>query len=192
VDFRRDRDGYFDPLVAFVCGYSGTTLALEAQREGTVAKFMADDRVGFMAYVAKMVIVVEPSVVLDAVAHGKWIEILPYQELPLPKTLPEKVIRGTGRVHQLAAQALFVQYFDGIEDRANQHQKEGLVRFAKAIRNAGAHGGLFSKLDDRAPVQWRGLVLRAADNGKTLLDVEMNPGDLIVLMRELDDLLRDA
>jgi hypothetical protein len=165
-------------------------MALEAQQKGSVVRFRADDRVGFMAQTAGYTIIFKTEAIMNAVSKGEWVENVVYEIAPIPKILPEKVIRQTGRVHKLSTQALFVQFYDSVEDLAEVKHNDPLVRFSKAIRNASAHGGVFKKLDDRGNIQWKNLKLMSVDNGKTLLEVGINPGDLIVLMQELNDHLK--
>lgn len=38
MEFTRGRERFFDPLVAFLCSYTGVTMALEAQEKGIVAR----------------------------------------------------------------------------------------------------------------------------------------------------------
>ncbi len=190
MEFVKSKHRFFDALVAFLCNYTGVTMALEAQQKGSVVRFGAGDRVGFMAQTAGYTIVFETEAIMNAVSKGEWVDKVAYEIIPIPKILPEKVIHQTGRVHKLSAQALFVQFYDSVEDLAEARHNDSLVRFSKSIRNASAHGGVFKKLDDRGDIQWKNLKLKSADNGKTLLEVGINPGDLIVLMQELNDYLK--
>jgi hypothetical protein len=186
--FVRSRDSFFDPLAAFVAGYAGTVLALDAHQKGAVTGFGPDDAVVFLARVAGHGIAFRPSPILEAVSKGEWVDSLPFVKISIPEAMPPLLAKNTGRVFQLSAQALFVQYFDSVEDEANSRHNDPLVRFAKAIRNTGAHGQVIPALDDRANLGWKGLRLGSKDRGKTLLQVGINPGDLIALMVEIADL----
>ena len=188
-EFRRDVHRFFDPLVAFLSSYGGVTFALNAMRGGDVSPFAKGDRVGFLANTAEQTLIFEVGSLMVAIVSEDWVDVLHYELGPLMKEedLPKKVIHETGRVLNVSAQALFVQYFDSVEDLAIQHQQDSLVRFGKAVRNACAHGGAFRRLDDRAQLSWKGLRLGNADNGKGVFELGLSRGDLISLMSEIDD-----
>ncbi|ADH90710.1 hypothetical protein Snov_3436 [Ancylobacter novellus DSM 506] len=56
--------------------------------------------------------------------------------------------------------------------------------FARAIRNAMAHGGQI-RIDDGAVVNWHNASYSKADNGKLITD-DVWPGDLLFLVKEME------
>jgi hypothetical protein len=68
-----------------------------------------------------------------------------------------------------------------------------LWRFARVVRNSVAHGGCITILDSKeSPATWRSLSYSYADNGRSIIgghEADLSPGDLILLMFEMNDLL---
>lgn len=188
-EYERTIHRFFDPLVAFLCNYTCVTFTLNVQRGGNAGRFKGGDRVGFLCATGDCTLVFDVGPLMKAVAKEDWVKRISYELHPLvkPEELPKNVIRKTGRVHDIATQALFGQYFAGVETLVSRNHRNALMRFAKAVRNACAHGGQFTRLDDRAELDWRGLRLASADNGRSVFDVGLSRGDLLLLMAEIDD-----
>lgn len=62
--------------------------------------------------------------------------------------------------------------------------------FARVVRNAMSHGGEVTIKDDKTHVAWKKLTYSAAENGRRIVNVDIWPGDLFLLIRELEDVLR--
>ncbi|MCG6207030.1 hypothetical protein LPW26_20490 [Rhodopseudomonas sp. HC1] len=60
--------------------------------------------------------------------------------------------------------------------------------FARVVRNAMSHGGKI-RIDDGATVRWRRLEYSELDNGREIVNVDLWPADLFVLIREMEDAL---
>jgi hypothetical protein len=195
-----DRTGhrFFDPLVAFLCNHIGVTLSLLAHRRGHWRPIEPGLKGGLGAVATGITLWYEIASILDPIERGDWPERLELIEEPLPVSgeLPKEKISRTGRVNVVSCMAMFIQYFDSIEDLAATRQSDPTVRFARNVRNFAAHGGEIRGVDSRSsPLRWRSLEWTTADNGKPLLhgDVSGIPGltggDLVVLMRDLDALI---
>lgn len=62
-----------------------------------------------------------------------------------------------------------------------------LFRFARVIRNAVVHFGVVTiRNANSQPVSWSGLTYSPADNGRAIYVNDMNTGDFIALMVEID------
>jgi hypothetical protein len=189
---------FFDPLVAFLCNHIGVSLSLIAHRRGTWRAIEPDKFGGIAAVASGIELWYNIRSILDPVERGDWpttIELVE-QPLTLAENLPTETVHRTDRIHVLSSLAMFIQYFDSVEDLAARQQSNDVVRFAKSVRNFAAHGGEIRGLDARArPLRWQSIEWTAADNGRPLLsgDVEgqagMSRGDLILLMRDLDAVL---
>src|ERR1041384_7068580 len=92
--FTRDSYRFFDPLVAFVAGYAGTVMSIEAHQKGQVERFHDQSTVAFKAQIAEHVIACNPAWILDKISVGDWIEELPYAKAKIPKTLPPLLARN--------------------------------------------------------------------------------------------------
>ncbi|MBB5047928.1 hypothetical protein HNR60_002685 [Rhodopseudomonas rhenobacensis] len=57
--------------------------------------------------------------------------------------------------------------------------------FARVVRNAMAHGGKI-RIDDKAQVQWQRLSYSEADNGKPIINIDLWPADLFILIKEME------
>lgn len=58
--------------------------------------------------------------------------------------------------------------------------------FARVVRNAMSHGGKI-RIDDKAQVQWRRLSYSEADNGKLIINIDLWPADLFILIKEMEE-----
>lgn len=188
------KNRFFDPLVAFLASHIGVSIALVVQRRQQLPSL--DGKFGGLAAPAAVTTLwYEILPLIATLERGGWPDTVNYTEEPgtAPADLPKELISGTGRVHALAAQAMFVQYSDGVADLMNKRQQDPIVRFATKVRNAGAHGGRIEMDPKSPPVAWRSVTLTPADHGKRLLtgDIKapgggLTAGDLVVLMRDLD------
>lgn len=57
--------------------------------------------------------------------------------------------------------------------------------FGRVVRNAMAHGGKI-RIDDGSVVKWRRLTYSGADNGRAIVNVDLWPADIFVLMKEME------
>lgn len=64
----------------------------------------------------------------------------------------------------------------------------GVWQFARVVRNAMSHGNKVSITDGKTAT-WKGLTYSPADNGRAVVNADLLPGDLIVMLRELEDAL---
>jgi hypothetical protein len=91
------------------------------------------------------------------------------------------------------SQMILVSYVEGQKDHLNA--KYGPVaswppvwQFARIVRNAMAHGNKLNITDGKAAT-WKGLTYTPSDNGRAIVNADLFPGDLIVMLRELEDAL---
>lgn len=61
-------------------------------------------------------------------------------------------------------------------------------QFARMVRNAMSHGNTVTVTDGKS-ASWKGLTYSEAENGRTVINSDLFPADLIVLLRELEDAL---
>lgn len=61
-------------------------------------------------------------------------------------------------------------------------------QFARIVRNALSHGNKINITDDKTAT-WRGLTYSAVENGRTVINGDLFPADLIVMLRELENAL---
>lgn len=57
--------------------------------------------------------------------------------------------------------------------------------FGRVVRNAMSHGGRI-RIDDRSVVHWRNLTYSDADNGNPIINVDLWPADLFILVKEME------
>lgn len=61
-------------------------------------------------------------------------------------------------------------------------------QFARIVRNAMSHGNKLNITDGKSAM-WKGLTYSDTGNGRAVVNADLFPGDLIVLLRELEDAL---
>lgn len=61
-------------------------------------------------------------------------------------------------------------------------------QFARIVRNAMSHGNKVNITDGKAAT-WKGLTYSPAENGRPVVNADLFPADLIVMLRELEDAL---
>ena len=188
------KDRFYDPLVAFLAGHIGVTLALIHQRKQALPAL--EGKLGGIAATAcGLVIWYEILPLLRCLEAGSWPALVRYKEEPIPNAsqLPAEVFSNTSRVHSQAAQAMFVQYADGVEEEMRLQQRNPLVQFGTRVRNCAAHGGRIRIHPQSPAISWKTVTWDSGDDNRPLLqgDIKtpggaLSAGDLIVLMRELD------
>lgn len=115
-----------------------------------------------------------------------------YDVAPLP--IGETVSLGTLDYFIVGlSQMMIVSYFEN--HRARVQKKYGHVaswpavwQFARMVRNALSHGNKIH-INDEKNATWKGLTYSPADNGRTVVNADLFPGDLIVMLREMEDAL---
>jgi len=61
-------------------------------------------------------------------------------------------------------------------------------QFARIVRNAMSHGNQVNITDGKIGT-WKGLTYSPSENGRDVVNADLFPGDLIVMLRELEDAL---
>ncbi len=70
-------------------------------------------------------------------------------------------------------------------------QKHPELEFFRHLRNAASHGGVWTFRGDEPsrPAEWRGRKLTKSLEGKRLFDADLKPGDLLVLLSDVEKML---
>ncbi|MPR60617.1 hypothetical protein D7027_02065 [Ochrobactrum intermedium] len=116
------------------------------------------------------------------------IEFTLYPASPLGRGLKlnlgvlEHFISGLG-------QALFTNFYENNKRKIEQvhgsvKQWPETWKFGRALRNAMAHNGRVD-IRDNATVRWKGLSYSKADNGTELMNIDIWPADIFVLIKEM-------
>jgi len=114
------------------------------------------------------------------------------------KAIPNPRFHTSG-LHPVVAQVIapiFLMFFErynlwlnqtnGRDSAENWHPT---LNFARVICNAAAHGSIQFRDPNALPVSWRDLTYSPADNGKSVVGVQMQLGEMLALMFETDDVL---
>jgi hypothetical protein len=91
-------------------------------------------------------------------------------------------------------QSLIANFFE--RERSNLESKFGkpargwppVWNFARVVRNAMSHGGGIN-IRDQASVSWGNLTYSAADSGRLVVNRDFLAGDLLLLVRDMEDAL---
>ena len=83
----------------------------------------------------------------------------------------------------------FESYKFVMDERFSKVSEWGPVwRFGRVIRNSMAHGGRID-IRDGTEVKWRKLKYSRLDQGRMIINIDMWPADIIVLIYEMEQCL---
>jgi hypothetical protein len=137
-----------------------------------------------------------PYTSLRMLAANRWPSKITLHEKPLGSSMPRNVgvvlrSRHVKTVTTLLTQAVFIRYFEthrpSVEATyGNTSGWPAVWNFARAIRNAFAHGGNIHFRSHEPNVSWRGLTYGVSDNGRQIFHVDIAYVEIILLMEEMD------
>lgn len=119
--------------------------------------------------------------------------VFKYTDLPPDLTDDKAITLGEiAPFLQGAMQAMFVSFYEDhvgvLKTKFGESHKgwPGSWRFGWVVRNALSHGGKAEIRKDTS-VSWKGLTFTKADHMRPVILVDLWPGDLIMLMKDMQD-----
>lgn len=185
---------YYEDVRGYLMALAGLTHMVEAGQGGT-KPYRPDDSIRLDSGLEAAAWYWKPEDAVTSVAHN---------QVPTHLTLGRLATNDSGRgpmslgalgvmlegYGQVLGSNFFERHRTAIESRfgSNPHTDWPTVwNFARVVRNAMSHKGAIRIDNANAPaVGWKGLSYSYADNGRTILHVDLWPGDLIDLIVELD------
>lgn len=130
---------------------------------------------------------------IEAIDTGTFASTIDFEiiDLPSPKNGLIAGLQSMASRTEAAIFTLFVEQAAGWIKRnrtTDYHRWPPVANFCRVVRNAVVHGGRINISSQTAPVvKWRGVTISYQDDGQELfVPSRVSPGDLVILMLELD------
>lgn len=188
----------FEPVATYLMALFGFAMTAEVYNRGGInaSPWAPDDVAIFDGAACNTRLVWQPNWFIHCTTLNGWpptIDFTEYEADPVPDGailalgVTEHYIFGLG-------QFLLTNFFEN-----HKHLIKGMYgpakhwpdvwNFARIVRNAMSHGGKV-RMDDNATVRWRQLTYSNADNGRRIINTDIWPADLFILVREMQETLR--
>lgn len=206
VEYSPEKHGFYDELVRLVICLGSVGKAIELHATDTAKKFKTAETFAIQGKddVSGLEVHFFPRSFYDRLLSrtGKQAEFVRMIKKPINSSPPKHPI-FLPNVQVLMARLVgdaFVSYYerhlDVVELRWEKEWKgqwPTVWRFAWAIRNACSHNGKIFIRDPNHPgVQWRNLKYDNRHNGRAILFDDLTGVELILLMEEMDLVLRST
>lgn len=193
----RAHQRYFVDFVSYLVAAVGFAHAIDSVR-GEASTYQPMDTVLFSCKQSPAQWYWAPAALLGRLSLKMDIEEIYFRRFDalLPPTTAILELGSLTPLFQTFAQALATNYFERYRHQIKQSYGgishwPSVWNFARVVRNAMAHGGRISILnEDEKPVTWKGLTYSYADNGRDILRTDLWPGDLFDLIQEMDAALQ--
>ena len=197
LTFHKD-EGSFQAVVSFLISMMGFASLVDiygAYNAGSGKPWSEEDHAVFDGLTSNVRLQWRPNYLVSSVVRNYQPEQITFEcfELePLPKG--ETVNLGSLDTFIIGlSQMMLVSYFEDRKDLIKQNFKviknwPEVWQFARIVRNALSHGNKIN-IHDGYSATWNGLTYSEVQNGQTVINADLFPGDLIVLLRELEDSL---
>lgn len=206
MEYRETEHGFFLELVRLVVSLSAVGIGFELHKTGVAKPYglgqplLLEGKHG----VSELEIHFFPAplyfrLLSPAGRQPRFMKIIKKRISKPPSEHPIKL----GTVQLLMARLVgdgFVSYYErhidvveSIWDKEKNGNWPSVWKFGWAMRNACAHNGLiYFTRKDHPGVSWKNLKYNYADNGRRVLFDEITGVELILLMEEMDAVLRQA
>lgn len=191
-----NQDPIFRPVASFLVSLLGFASLAEIYNSSEKAKpWASDDYILLDASAAGLRLQILGLPIAVGIVRNQWPTSIAINFEPQANPYDGSSTLGEISPYIASAmQGMFTAFFE--DNRSSVEAKHGkqpldwpaVWNFGRVIRNALSHGG---DLDIRSPtsVTWKTLTYNQADHGKTVILTDLWPGDIIVLMKEMQDAL---
>jgi len=97
-----------------------------------------------------------------------------------------------------AYNAILYYCYNGPVDQSKKLRKQNYFQYVRMIRNAMSHGYKFNFYNIKEPhrtkifpVKWDGKIIRETDEGKEISDDQLSHKDLLTLLHELNQFVKN-
>lgn len=189
----------FRPIGTFLIAILGFAALAEIYKSGSASRWSFDDTAILDAHACGVRLEVAPALLAGSVTLNGWPERISFRSARLPPLDEPSQIKLGALEHFLfgLSQALLTSFYEdnrkSVEDAHGKSpaQWPAAWSFGRIVRNALSHGGC---LDIRGPLQvsWKKLRYTQADHGRRVINSDIWPGDLIILLTEMEAQLPGA
>ncbi len=184
----------FRLVASYLMALQGFVSSVEIYNgDGSVAKPWPDeDTSSFDAAASSKRLIFKPRPLVASMVKNCWPDQIRFEIKEIPPVSPgSEIVLGVLENFLFGlGQSLLTNLFE--EQRPVLEARYGLVahwpavwNFARVVRNAMSHGGRLT-IRDQSSVRWKSLSYSSADNGRRIVNVDIWPGDLFFLVREMD------
>lgn len=183
----------FRPIGTFLMAILGFAALAEVYNSSSASRWAPDDTAILDAYACGLRLEVAPALLAASMTSNGWPEKISFRSSQLPPLTEPPKLRLGALEHFLfgLSQALLTSFYED-NRKAVEHvhgkspaQWPAAWSFGRVVRNALSHGG---RLNIRGPlhVRWKRLSYTQADHGRHIVNGDVWPGDLIILLTEME------
>ena len=183
----------FSPVVTFLTAFYGFIGLLELYKpdEKGARPWAMTDVATFDANICKSRIVWSPHHVIEPMLYNEWPRFVEFEFFPADRVESGFLQLGVLERYMYGlSQAMITNFVE--DQKENLRSKYGRLsdwppvwKFAWMVRNAMSHGGRI-RIDGDIVIGWKDISYSKADNGKSILNTDIWPGDLFFLMKEME------
>jgi len=186
-------DPSFRLVASYLMAFQGFVSAVEIYNgDQPPVPWPADDTAVIDAAAAGQTLTFKPRALVEAMVKNRWPDEVSFEVEAMPPVLAGSAI-NLGVLENFMfglGQSLITNFFEEQRDRLESHYGRvpnwpNVWNFARVVRNAMSHGGCIT-IRDQSRVAWKGLSYSSADNGRKIVNVDIWPGDLFILVKELE------
>lgn len=189
----------FRPVSTFLTAILGFAALTEVYNSGSASRLALDDTAILDARACGLRLEVAPALLAASMTSNGWPERISFRSALLPPPDEPSQLKLGALEHFLfgLSQGLLTSFYED-----NRKSVEGAYgkfssgwptawSFGRVVRNALSHGG---RLEIRGPlhVNWKQLSYTQADHGRRIINSDIWPGDLIILLTEMEAQLPGA
>ena len=183
----------FRPIGTFLMAILGFAALTEVYNSGSASRWALDDTAILDAHACGVRLEVAPALLAASMTSNGWPERISFRSALLPPLDGPPQLKLGALEHFLfgLSQALLTSFYEdhrkSVEDVHGKYpaQWPPAWSFGRVVRNALSHGG---RLDIRGPlrVSWKQLSYTQADYGRRIVNSDLWPGDLVILLTEME------
>lgn len=189
-------DASFRLVVSYLMAVQGFVSAAEIYNgQQAPTPWPEDDTATFDAAASSQRLIFKPRALVAAMVNNRWPDHVSFvvEEIP-PMPVGSAIALGVLENFLFGlGQSLITNFFEEQRDRLDSHYGRvsnwpAVWNFARFLRNAMSHGGCVT-IRDQTQVTWKSLSYSSADNGRKIVNVDIWPGDLFILVKEMENAL---
>lgn len=183
----------FRPIGTFIMAILGFAALTEVYNAGSASRWAPDDVALLDAHACGIRLEVAPAQLVASMTSNGWPEKITFRSAALPPLDEPPQLKLGALEHFLfgLSQALLTSFYEdnrkSIEDAHGKSpdQWPEAWSFGRVVRNALSHGGRL-EIRRSLDVKWRRVSYTQADHGRSIVNKDLWPGDLIVLLTEME------
>ena len=187
-------DSIFAPVATFLVSLLSFGALAETYKSGGSQPWGTDHYICLDASAAALRLTVPGQPIASAVVANQWPTQITFNLAAQPKPYD-----GTSHLGEIgpyvfsAMQGMFTAFYEEhVETVATAHSAAAdwpdVWKFGRIVRNALSHGGDLN-ITKPTTATWQSLTYSQSDHGKPIILVDLWPGDLIVLLKDMQDAL---